>query len=142
MTRYSLHHRCAAIFVLVVGLVSTSSLSEALGEIISTVTTHAYGGAPSTNTINIRNGYVVSFDHDGRIPRWVAYRVTPAYLDVPKREGRYAKFHVDESVPNSTHPNDYKLPTVTRGGRTRGKYDRSSFGLNRRRQMCRRRRVG
>lgn len=72
---------------------------------------HLFGGPPSPRniggTILIRRGYVTEYDVARRVPRWTAWRATPAYLHPPKRKGRWARFRTDPDVGNPVRRTDY-----------------------------------
>lgn len=72
---------------------------------------HLFGGPPSPRiiggTILIRRGYATEYDAARRVPRWTAWHATPAYLDTPKRKGRWARFRTDPDVGNPVRKNDY-----------------------------------
>lgn len=68
---------------------------------------HLFGGPPSDGKILIRRGYVTEYDFDFRVPRWVAWRVIPEYLNAPKRTGRWARFRTDPDIANPVVNEDY-----------------------------------
>ncbi len=68
---------------------------------------HVWFGLPSTENVLIRQGYVISYDTLRRVPRWVAYHVTPGYREVPRRQGTFDRFRTDPNVPNPVVKNDY-----------------------------------
>ncbi len=76
---------------------------------------HAWFGLPSAENVLIRQGYVISYDTLRRVPRWVAYHVTPAYREVPAREGAFDRFRTDPNVPNPVVPGDYDGLFAARG---------------------------
>lgn len=73
---------------------------------------------PSDRTIIVRRAYVMEYNADARIPRWAAWYAKKAFLDTPKREGRWNKFQQDDSVDSVLEPvveNDYKNSGFSRG---------------------------
>jgi len=76
---------------------------------------HLYYGIPSTQKILIREAYTVSYDPQKRIPLWVAYKITPDYLNTPKRKKRFKKFRVDPYIKNAVHTKEYTNSGYARG---------------------------
>lgn len=68
---------------------------------------HVFGGLPSNDNVHVRRGYVLGYLPEARIPRWVAYHVTPDYRRVPPRNGRYRTFRVDPDIPSAARDADY-----------------------------------
>lgn len=68
---------------------------------------HVFGGLPSHQQVHVRRGYVISYMPEARVPRWVAYHVTPEYRQTPAREGRYATFRVDPNISEAPRDADY-----------------------------------
>ena len=63
------------------------------------VSSLVYGGIPQPSSrVLVRNGYVLSYDEQLRIPRWVAYRVEPDFLNTPPRSGRFERFRDDPDL--------------------------------------------
>ena len=50
----------------------------------------------------VHRGYAYSFDPEHLVPKWVAWRVTPEFLDTPKREGRWDQFRPDPYPPRES----------------------------------------
>jgi endonuclease G len=75
-----------------------------------------YGGIPQPSSpVLLRNGYVLSYDDVRRIPRWVAYRVEPDFLNTPDRKGRFARFRDDPDLDSEPSPEEYTNPGYDRG---------------------------
>ncbi len=74
---------------------------------VSLLETHTYGGAPSTNSVLIRRGYVTEFDEKHRIPRWAFWLEEPDYRWTPTRSGRWASFREDPDIENPVNDDDY-----------------------------------
>lgn len=66
-----------------------------------------YGGAPSAEYVT-RGAYWLAYDNAHRIPRWVAYPVTPAFLETPDREGRFSSFRDDPDMSHEPSDRDYR----------------------------------
>jgi DNA/RNA endonuclease G (NUC1) len=75
----------------------------------------------------IHRGYAYSFDPEHLVPKWVAWRVTPEYLDTPKREGKWKEFRpepylppeqriVTEDYTNSGYDRGHMAPYFISGG--------------------------
>lgn len=60
---------------------------------------HLYGGALSPAPVNIRHGYVMSYDTAHNLPHWVAWHALKAYRDTPKRSSRWSTFRRDPEFP-------------------------------------------
>ena len=74
---------------------------------------HVYGGlpvsaAPAYETIFTRTAYIVCYNSQQRVPEWVAYHITPDYLNTPQRDGRFKSFYEDPGVDNPVKPLDYE----------------------------------
>ena len=76
---------------------------------------HVYGGLPDEGPVLVRNGYVLSYDPDRRVPSWVAYHLRPDYVKTPKRRGGYARFRPDAEVEHPVRPGDYRGADYHRG---------------------------
>jgi endonuclease G len=68
---------------------------------------HLFGGQPSPGAILVRRGYVTQYDATHRVPRWSAWHAHPSYLGTPDREGPWATFRTDPSVPDPVTDDDY-----------------------------------
>jgi endonuclease G len=79
------------------------------------VTEHVFGGLPSADPLHVRKGYIGSYDLQNRVPRWVAYHVSPGYLNPPPREGRFKTFRVDPDIDNPVRDADYVGLQASRG---------------------------
>lgn len=79
------------------------------------VAEHAPFGLPGSAEVLIRQGYVVSYDTARRVPRWVAYHVTPEYRQLPPRTGRFSTFRTDPDVPDPVRDGDYTGLFADRG---------------------------
>ena len=89
-----------------------SSISSTDPDISSLV----YGGVPRPSSrVLVRNGYALSYYDAGRIPRWVAYRVEPDFLNTPDREGRFARFRDDPDLDSEPSPEEYTNSGYDRG---------------------------
>ena len=70
---------------------------------------HAYGGIPSNGAYLERQGYIIQFDSEHKVPRWVAYHVKPENLDTPDRnKNKWSKFRDDPDIVNEATEQDYK----------------------------------
>lgn len=90
----------------------TSNLSDEQKTLLDE---HVMGGLPGIGFTLIRQGYVASYDAERRVPTWVAYHVTPAYLDTPKRESRFSRFRTDPDLDNPVVRSDYTHSGYARG---------------------------
>lgn len=69
---------------------------------------HVFGGLPSqAASVQVRQGYVTSYDSAKRVPSWVAYHVEPDYLNTPTRQGKFSSFRNDPDVNNPVTDDDY-----------------------------------
>jgi endonuclease G len=68
---------------------------------------HIYKGMPGYDNIYIRQAYILSYNHDHRIPNWVAYHVKPGYTNTVPRYGIFNSFRVDENIPNPVKDQEY-----------------------------------
>lgn len=68
---------------------------------------HVLLGMPGSEEIHVRNGYVLSYDSTRRVPRWVAFHVTPTYRDTPKRDGRWEDFRNDPDIAGEPDEDEY-----------------------------------
>lgn len=71
------------------------------------ISEHIYGGAPTSDPVLVRRGYVTSYDSVHRVPRWTAWHVVPDYLDTPSRRSRWKRFRVDPDTPDAVTNGDY-----------------------------------
>ncbi|WP_028974027.1 DNA/RNA non-specific endonuclease [Spirochaeta cellobiosiphila] len=71
---------------------------------------HIYQGLPSSQTdlIYYRKAYVIEWDPVHKVPRWVAYHVTPDYIMTPSRKGHFAQFRGDPDIDNEASEKDYE----------------------------------
>ncbi len=68
---------------------------------------HIYKGMPGYDNIFIREAYILSYNHDHRIPNWVAYHVKPGYTNTVPRYGIFNSFRVDKNIPNPVRDQEY-----------------------------------
>jgi endonuclease G len=68
---------------------------------------HLFGGQPSAGPVLVRRAYVTQYDATNRVPRWSAWRAAPEYLGTPNRQGQWATFRTDPSIPNPVRNSDY-----------------------------------
>ena len=68
---------------------------------------HVFGGLPGDDSVLVRNGFVLAYNPDFRVPSWVAYRIQPDYLIRPERKGKFARFRPDPDLTNPVGPKDY-----------------------------------
>lgn len=68
---------------------------------------HLYDGFPGYDNIYIRQAYVLSYNHEHRIPNWVAYHVIPDYLETVPRYDIFNFFRVDRNLPNPVNSYEY-----------------------------------
>lgn len=68
---------------------------------------HLFGAPPDQAPFLERNGYLIRYDATRRVPAWVAYKITPAYRQVPPRNGRFKSFRTDPDVPLPVTDDDY-----------------------------------
>ena len=71
-----------------------------------THTTHIFCGGPepsgsATPRILTRQGYVLAYEEGRRIPKWVAYKITPDFRRVPNRSGPFDDYRTDPDLPDS-----------------------------------------
>ena len=69
---------------------------------------HVYGGLPSTANLYVRNGYVLCYAPERRVPKWVAYHVTPDCRNTPYRIDKYNDFNDDPDITREARDADYK----------------------------------
>ncbi|MEK6781717.1 MAG: DNA/RNA non-specific endonuclease [Bacteroidota bacterium] len=69
------------------------------------------GAAP----VYVRQGFVLNYNDQYRIPNWVAYHIKPDYLKTPKRERKYKTFRTDPDTPNAVRNEDYTGTGYARG---------------------------
>lgn len=79
------------------------------------VAEHVRGGLPTDQPILVRQGYVALYDAEYRVPVWVAYHVTPEYLQTPQRRGRFSSFRTDPDIANPVIDDDYNGLFDSRG---------------------------
>ncbi|MDX1585271.1 MAG: DNA/RNA non-specific endonuclease [Balneolaceae bacterium] len=68
---------------------------------------HVYQGMPGYDNILIRQAYILSYNHEHRIPNWVAYNVEPGYTNTVPRYGIFNSFRVDINIPNPVKDQEY-----------------------------------
>ena len=69
---------------------------------------HVFGGLPSqAASVQVRQGYVTSYDSAKRVPSWVAYHVEPDYRNTPTRQGKFSTFRTDPDITNPVTDDDY-----------------------------------
>lgn len=73
-----------------------------------------YGGLPANTEVMVREGYVVSYNPELKIPNWVGYKLTPR-PDVV--DDRYGIFRADPNIPaaQSAVESDYSRSGYVRG---------------------------
>jgi hypothetical protein len=76
---------------------------------------HTFCGVPDDGDTLIRQGYLLSYDADRRVPRWVAYKIEPDYLNTPQRTGRLSSFRTDPDIDNPVTDADYVGLKAARG---------------------------
>lgn len=69
---------------------------------------HIYGGMPGFDNIYIRQAYILSYNHQHRIPNWVAYHIKPGYTQTVPRYGVFSSYRVDKNIPNPVTDADYQ----------------------------------
>lgn len=70
---------------------------------------------PEMGPVFVRQGYILRYNEQYRIPDWVAYHIIPDYLKTPKREKKYAKFRTDPDMSNPVLNKDYTGTGYARG---------------------------
>lgn len=93
-----------AILCMVPNLVSAQNYSSYNQQFIDK---HIYHGKPGYDNIYIRQAYILSYNHDHRIPNWVAYHVKPGYTNTVPRYGIFNSFRVDQNIPNPVREQEY-----------------------------------
>lgn len=68
---------------------------------------HIYQGLPGYDNVFIRDAYVISFNHQHRIANWVAYHITPDYLNIPPKYGIFNTFRIDREIANPVAVHEY-----------------------------------
>ncbi len=76
---------------------------------------HIYMGQPDADSIYVRQGFILNYAPNWRIPEWCAYHIIPDYLCTPKREKKYKSFRQDTDVPNGVVTDDYTGSGYARG---------------------------
>lgn len=79
------------------------------------ITEHMYGGVPAGEAIMVRNAYVISYDHERRVPKWVAYHITPEYLGNPPREEQFDGYGDDPELDIEALDGEYDGVGYDRG---------------------------
>lgn len=106
-------------FLLLFSLLATGSLAQPATtftpEQQALIDEHAYGGLPSGQPILVRQGYITEYDVNSRIPKWVAYHVTPDYRNTPRRQGAFKSFRTDPDIANPVTNSDYTGLFSSRG---------------------------
>ena len=67
---------------------------------------HLYGGAPDASVLYPRHGYILAYNAEYRVPRWVAWHAAAQYRDTPKRSSRWSQFRSDPEF-NDVNDKDY-----------------------------------
>lgn len=81
---------------------------------------HIYGGMPGYDNIYIRQAYILSYNHQHRIPNWVAYHVKPGYTETVPRYGVFSTYRVDKNIPNPVTDSEYQNLYAEGEGYVRG----------------------
>ncbi len=79
---------------------------------------HLCWGNPAGDSILARQGYVLSYNNELRIPGWVAYHIKPGYIKFkPARKGRFSRFRTDKHpyIKNPVSDKEYKGLNKTDG---------------------------
>lgn len=76
---------------------------------------HIKGGQPDSDSLLVRNAYVLSYNEQYRIPNWVAYHVVPDYLNTPERKGKFKRFRTDTEVEDAVETTEYNGLFSTKG---------------------------
>lgn len=72
------------------------------------VSEHIYKGFPGYDNIYVRQAYILSYNHEHRIPNWVAYHVLPDYTKTVPRHDIFNFFRTDRNVPNPVQEYEYE----------------------------------
>ncbi|MDR4492870.1 MAG: DNA/RNA non-specific endonuclease [Nitrospirales bacterium] len=102
--------RCWLALIWIVGSVVVPSVSAQCTRAI-----HTFCGIPKDGETLVRQGYLLSYDADRRIPGWVAYKIEPDFLHTPERDNRLASFLRDPDVPTPVVSSDYTYLEARRG---------------------------
>ncbi len=70
------------------------------------ISSHIFGGLLDADAPHIRRAFIFAFDSDNLVPRWAAWHLAPHYRQLPRREGRWGRFHPDPDV-TPVHTEDY-----------------------------------
>lgn len=76
---------------------------------------HIKGGQPDTDTLLIRNAYVLNYNTNFRIPNWVAFHIIPDYLNTPERKSRFITFRTDPDVTDAVDTDEYNGLNSSKG---------------------------
>jgi len=76
---------------------------------------HVCCGTPGTDTLLERQGYVIAYNADRRVPKWVAYKIEPDYRKTPQRKGKFKSFRKDPDVVNPVVDRNYTGLSAARG---------------------------
>lgn len=68
---------------------------------------HTFCGVPDEGNTLIRQGYLLSYDADRRVPRWVAYKIEPDYRNTPERDGPFDNYRTDPDMADPVVDGDY-----------------------------------
>ena len=68
---------------------------------------HIYEGMPGFDNIYVRQAYILSYNHNHRIPNWVAYHIKPGYTNTVPRYGIFNSFRVDQNIPIPVKDREY-----------------------------------
>ncbi len=76
---------------------------------------HMYQWTTDTTDTFIRQGYVVKYNFEYKIPTWAAYHLKEDYLRTPKRKGKYSSFKRDPDVNDGVVTSNYTGSGYSRG---------------------------
>lgn len=82
---------------------------------------HIFQGQPvklgqEEEAVYVRQGYVLQYHEQWRIPNWIAYHIIPDYINTPKREKKYKKFRRDPDLGDeAVRHSDYTNSGYARG---------------------------
>lgn len=97
---------CAALLLLLIPILCKSQNYSTYNQQL--IDEHIYGGMPGYDNIYIRQAYIMSYNHDNRIPNWVAYHVQPGYTNTVPRYGIFSSYRVDKNIPNPVTDAEYQ----------------------------------
>lgn len=99
--------------IVLAGVLSSFLITPVLAECARGI--HTFCHVLANDPVLVRQGYLLSYDPVRRVPRWVAYKIEPDYLNTPERRGRLASFRIDRDISQPVTSDDYLGLEAARG---------------------------